>query len=286
MVSNNVVSGNGTCGIVVTGGANNQVLNNTSTNNSGEGIVINYGATGTKVSGNNVSGNGSCINDAEGSSDIQGNSCDGSGGGAGGGPTTRLPAGGCAAAATPRSSQPSSTPPASQPSGGGSSSGGSSGGGTPAASSGQACFTLGGKDIAAKDFDIAKQWANAGATVTAYTDLAARIVGELGSLPAMGGQSRGIGVEGEIDTGEAMVLDFKTAQTHLNVGLRDIYVEGQPADGTETASWAAYKDGKAVAQGTVDGTAPLDKMEGYGTAEFQIDVPDGFNQVISRLGRL
>ena len=33
-------------------------------------------------------------------------------------------------------------------------------------------------------------------------------------------------------------------------------------DGTETASWAAYKDGAVVAQGTVDGTTQLDDTTG------------------------
>jgi parallel beta-helix repeat protein len=140
--------------------------------------------------------------------------------------------------------------------------------------------------VAAKDFDMARQWAQEGVRVTGYSDLASRKVGEFDSVPPVGGVARGVGVGGgageEIDMGEAVVLDFKTPQTQLNVGLRDLYVEGDIVeDGTETASWAAYKDGKVVAQGTADGTTELNqKNNGTGLAEFKVDVPGGMDQLI------
>jgi hypothetical protein len=63
--------------------------------------------------------------------------------------------------------------------------------------------------------------------------------------------------------------------------VRDLYQEGMVEDGVETASWAAYKDGKIVAQGTVDGTTALSPdTNGTGKAEFDINVPGGIDQLM------
>ena len=129
------------------------------------------------------------------------------------------------------------------------------------------------------------QWQKAGATVTAYSDLAAGTATD--PIPAGNVDEVGLGIEGgaagwELDKGEGIVIKFEQAQTHFSVGLRELYTEGSMVeDGTETASWAAYKDGKVVARGTVDGTTQLnDQTMGTGKAQFEMDVPDGADQLL------
>jgi hypothetical protein len=137
-------------------------------------------------------------------------------------------------------------------------------------------------------FDIATMWQQQkGVKVTPYSNLSAATLSDLGTHSPTDGQAQGVGVaggqsDGEIDQGEGVVLNFDQPQTNVTVGLRNFYVENYVDDGAETALWAAYKDGKVVAQGKVD-AAPeniLGTKGVTGQSQFEITAERGFDQVV------
>ena len=113
-------------------------------------------------------------------------------------------------------------------------------------------------------------------TVTPFSDLDGGTVGEF-DFETQGGSIRGIGVEGgdpEVHGVEGIEVDFGGLDlTEVTVGLRALFAEGQAADGVETATWSAFKDGVEVATGEIDAISGSPD----GRAEAAIEVPGGFD---------
>jgi hypothetical protein len=259
---------------------------------------------GGVVRDNLIYGNGSTIADygGVGTASFSGNVCDSGGTGCaatGGAGTTSAgangsigspgsPPGGAAGCSTSTAVSASKPTQQLQQSSGTAASAKAGGSSQPAASSGQACFTLGGKNLSAEGYDIAAKWQQQkGVKVTPYSNLSSATVSGLGAHSPADGQAQGVGVaggqfDGEVDQGEGVVLNFDEPQTNLTVGLRNFYVESQATDGVETALWVAYKDGKVVAQGKADAdpanTLGTDGVTGQ--SQFEIAAEEGFDQVV------
>jgi hypothetical protein len=144
-------------------------------------------------------------------------------------------------------------------------------------------FMLGGMDVAASDYDVDTLWNKTvdgyEITVTPYSNLANGTEGEFG-FENDGNVTRGIGVRGgdqEVNMPEGIKVDFGGMDlTEVTVGLRALFIENQPADGVETGTWIAYKDGQQVGTGTVDAVPGADD----GKVAFDIAVDGGFDALV------
>lgn len=145
-------------------------------------------------------------------------------------------------------------------------------------------FSLGGADVPTNEYDMNRLWQQEidghQISVAAYKDLDRGKFGQFG-FETKGGITRGIGVKGggdaEIQQGEGIAISFDgVVLNDLTIGVRALFVEGQPADGVETGTWIAYRGNEEVCTGDFDAQPGASD----GRLEFDISVDGGFDRIV------